>query len=115
MSIQRGLIAFLAVSALSTAAFAATGSAVADAAMKGDKSAVRTLLREKIDVNAPQPDGATALHWAVYRDDAELVDLLIRSGADVEVRNRDGATPLSLACINANAAIVGRLLDGGAN
>jgi ankyrin repeat protein len=115
MSIQRGLIAFLAVSALSTAAFAATGSAVADAAMKGDKSAVRTLLRQKTDVNAPQPDGATALHWAVYRDDAELVDLLIRSGADVAVRNRDGATPLSLACINANAAIVGRLLDGGAN
>ena len=37
--------------------------------MKGDKTALRTLLQQKADVNAPQVDGATALHWAVYRDD----------------------------------------------
>ena len=54
---------------------AAGRSDVADAAMNGDKAAVRTLIQKKADVNAPQVDGATALHWAVYRDDAELVDV----------------------------------------
>ena len=44
--------------------------------MRGDKAAVRALIAKKADVNAPQDDGATALHWAVYRGDKELVDLL---------------------------------------
>ena len=48
-------------------------SDLADAAMKGDKAAVRALLAQKADVNAPQIDGATALHWAIYRDDEDLV------------------------------------------
>src|SRR4249919_1784700 len=48
-------------------------SDVADAAMRGDGAAVRALIGQKADVNAPQNDGATALHWAVYRGDRELV------------------------------------------
>ena len=43
-------------------------SDISDAAMKGDKAAIRSLLLQKADVNAPQVDGATAVHWAVYRD-----------------------------------------------
>src|SRR5579863_7050437 len=77
------------------AAFAAAPSPVADAAMKGDKSAVRALL-QKADVNAPQADGATALHWAAYLNNLELADLLIAARANVKAANRDGATPLSL-------------------
>ena len=46
--------------------------------------------QQKADVNAPQVDGATALHWAVYRDDLELADLLIRAGANVNAANREG-------------------------
>jgi len=44
-------------------------SDVADAVMRGDTAAVRALIRKKVDVNAPQRDGSTALHWAVHRDD----------------------------------------------
>ena len=65
-------------------------SDVADAVMSGDTAAVRALLQQKADVNAPQVDGATALHWAVYRDDVEAADLLLRAGANVDVANRDG-------------------------
>jgi uncharacterized protein len=95
-------------------AFAAAPSPVADAAMKGDKNAVRALL-QKADVNAPQADGATALHWAAYLNNLELADLLIAARANVKAANRDGATPLSLAAINGNAAMIGKLLQAGAD
>ena len=59
--------------------------------MKGDKAAVRALLEQRADVNVPQADGATALHWATFRGNKELVDLLIRAGADVKAASREGA------------------------
>ena len=71
--------------------------------MRGDMAAVRALLAKKADVNAPQGDGATALHWAVYRGDIELADLLLRAGANVKAANREGATPLWLASVNGDA------------
>ncbi len=90
-------------------------SDVADAASKGDKAAVRTLIQQKVDVNAPQVDGATALHWAVYREDADLVDMLIRAGGNVKVTNREGVTPLMMAALYGNAGIIDRLLKAGAD
>jgi len=62
-----------------------------------DQAAVRTLLQEQVDVNAPQGDGATALHWAAYLDDLETAELLIRAGARADVVNDFGVGPLSLA------------------
>jgi uncharacterized protein len=93
----------------------AAGSDVADAAMRGNREAVRSLLDRKADVNAPQLDGTTALHWAVEADDLDLADLLIRRGANVSAANRDGATPLLLASVNGKAAMIGKLLQGGAD
>lgn len=49
----------------------ASAGDVADAAMKGDREAVRSLLQRKGNVNAPQVDGTTALHWAVRADDLD--------------------------------------------
>ena len=69
--------------------FAVDRPEVADAAMKGNHGLVRTLLQQKADVNVPQIDGATALHWAVYRNDLELAQLLIKAGAKVEAANRE--------------------------
>src|SRR5579871_2100781 len=90
-------------------------SDVADAAMKGDRTAVRTLIQQKADVNAPQVDGATALHWAIYRDDAEMADALLRAGANVKAANRDGVTPLAMASLYGNVAMISRLLKAGAD
>ena len=100
---------------LSSAMSAAGKSDVADAAMRGDKAAVRTLLAQHADVNAPQGDGATAIHWAAYRGDRELADLLIHGGANVKAANREGATPLWLASVNGDAAIIAALLTAGAD
>ncbi len=90
-------------------------SDVADAAMRGDKAAVRALLDQKADVNAPQNDGATALHWAVYRGDRDLAVMLIRAGANVKAANREGATPLWLASVNGDAQILTSLVEAGAD
>ena len=111
----RAISACCVVVLLCTATLAAAGSNVADAAMKADKAAVRALLEQKADVNAPQPDGATALHWAVWLDDVEMTAILVRAGANANAANRQGSTPLSLASINGNAAIIGELLKAGVN
>jgi ankyrin repeat protein len=100
---------------LSTAilTFGAGTSEIADAVMKGDRTALRTLLQQKQDVNAAQVDGATALHWAVYRDDLEAVDLLIGAGANVSAANRNGITPLQMASLYGDAAMIDKLLKAG--
>jgi uncharacterized protein len=86
-----------------------------DAVRANDVGAVRTLLDARADVNTVQPDGTTALHWAVERDAIEIVQLLIRAGANVKATNRYGATPLWLASLNGNAATIGVLLEAGAD
>ncbi len=86
-----------------------------EAVKQKDTAAVRALLQKPVDVNAPEGDGATALHWAVYGDDGDLVHLLIAAGAKVDVANDLAITPLHLASANGNAAIVSTLLKRGAN
>ncbi len=96
-------------------AVAAEGVPLIEAAKSVDKDALRALLKKGVDVNAREADGATALHWASYRDDLESADLLIRAGARVNAANDLGATPLWTASLNGSAAMVRRLLQGGAD
>ena len=90
-------------------------SLLADAVQRQDKPAIASLLKNKTDVNAPQGDGATALHWAAYLEDAETTAALIRAGAKVDVANDHGMTPLALAAGTGNAAVIDLLLKAGAN
>ncbi len=93
----------------------APASAVADAAMNGDAAAVRSLIQHRADVNAPQADGATALHWAAYRNDLDIAAALIAAGANVKAANREGATPLSMAAENGSTRMIEMLLKAGAS
>ena len=99
---------------LSTAA-AAERPALLDAAKNADAESVRALLQKKVDVNAADADGTTALHWASYRDDTESADLLIRAGARVNAATDLGVTPLWNASLNASETMVRHLLQAGAN
>ena len=72
-----------AVSASSPVLVARADTPLVDAVKRHDRAAVERLLTDGADVDAAQPDGATALHWAVHLDDAPVVD--------------DGTTPLMLA------------------
>ena len=94
---------------------AAGKSDVADAAARGDIAAVRALMAQKADVNAPQADGATALHWAVFKGNKEIADMLLRAGANPKAANREGSTPLWLASVNGDAAMIEALLTAGAD
>ena len=112
---MRRVLGCCVVMLLSAAVLGAAVSDLADAAMKGNKAAVRSLLQKKADVNAAQTDGTTALHWAVRLDDLETAELLIRAGANVSAATRAGATPLQLAAVNGNAAIIAALIKAGAD
>jgi ankyrin repeat protein len=100
---------------LATPARAADDTRLADAAMKRDIAAVRKLVEQKADVNAPGADGTPPLHWLVRVDDFETARRLIRAGADPSRPNRYGATPMSLACANGNAQMIALLLEAGAD
>ncbi len=101
--------------ALLTAAAPPPDSPVADAAMRGDREAVRTLLRGGADVNAAQGDGMTALHWAARNGDAELAKMLVYAGAKVDPVTRLGSyTPLHLASRAGNVSVIVALLEAGA-
>src|SRR5215510_7918262 len=86
-----------------------------DAVKSGDRSAALALLQQKVNVNTPEADGTTALHWAVQRDDVDLVERLIKAGANVNAKNDYGSTPMSEAALNGNAAVIDRLLKAGAD
>ena len=95
--------------------FAASTAPLADAAEAGDRVKIRALLQQRVDVNTPQADGMTALHWAAYQDDQAIAELLLRAGANVKAANRYGVTPLSLACTNGNGTMVELFLQAGAD
>lgn len=113
---MRHVIDSIAVGVLFVSAVtAAAPSEVADAAMRGDRAAVRALLANKTDVNAPQVDGTTALQWAVRANDLELTDMLLAAGAGASTANQAGATPMLLAALNGNAAILEQLIKAEAD
>jgi len=101
---------------VATSLQAAGGSTpLGDAVRRGDHNGVRTLLRNRADVNAPEADGTTALHLAVQVNDLELVTTLLRAGAKVNAVNRYGIQPLTLAATNGSVQAVDALLAAGAD
>lgn len=110
-----------AIAAACTAASLFSGFAlhaaepIADAAMRGDRSGVLALIKQGAEVNAPQGDGVTALHWAARYGDADLVTALVAAGANARAVTTFGAyTPLHLAAERGSAAAVTALVRAGA-
>ena len=85
-----------------------------EAVRAGDAGAVRTLLDGGAAIDAAEPDGTTALHWAAHEDDLDLAARLLEAGAAADATTRHGVAPLALAAANGSAAMLELLLDAGA-
>jgi ankyrin repeat protein len=88
---------------------------LADVIQGNDRVAALKMIAGGADVNAAQPDGTTALHWAAYRTDLELVKALLAKGAKPNAVNSFGSAPLAEAVKVDNLEIVEALLKAGAN
>ena len=94
----------------------AAESLIAEAAARGDRDAVKSLLKKAADVNAAQGDGMTALHWAAMNGDLELTEMLLVAGANVRATTRLGAyTPLYLASQQGHGPVIQALIKAGAD
>jgi ankyrin repeat protein len=87
---------------------------VLEAVKHRDQKAFDLLIRAKADINAAEPDGATALAWAVHLGERKMAEVLLRAGANVNAADGYGETPLTLASANGDGALVPLLLAAGA-
>jgi ankyrin repeat protein len=100
---------------LAGASMALADGTLLSAARSGDAATALALIAERANVHETEPDGTTALHWAVHNDDAALVKKLVEAGADVSAANEYGATPMSEAAVVANPVVLEALVEGGAD
>ena len=94
---------------------ATVATPLADACERDDLAAARALLEAGHPVDERQPDGMTALHWAVRHERDDLAARLLAAGADPQATTEYSITPLAIACENGDGALVRRLLEAGAD
>ena len=82
-----------------------------------DLAIVKRLIEAGVDVNAPECDGWTPLHFAARTGSVEAVRLLLVAGAQVNVRDSKGITPLHRALLpkHHNFPLLEALLEAGAD
>jgi ankyrin repeat protein len=113
---MRRLVGVIGIALTLSVGLNAAESLVADAAARGDREAVRSLIKQAADVNAAQGDGMTALHWAAMHGDLELAQMLIFAGANVRATTRLGTyTPLYLASQQGHGTVIQALVKAGAD
>ena len=111
-----GAMVALSLTTMTHAAPAAGAAAFVEAAMNGNRDAVKTLLKDGADVNTTQADGMTALHWAAQKGDIELAKVLLYASANLKATTRIGGyTPLLIASKNGDAAMIEALASAGAD
>ncbi len=97
-------------------AFLRGQSSVADSAESGSLAALQAAVVAGGDLDRPQGDGMTAVHWAAERGDLEMLRYLIAAGAGLDGGTRIGAyRPLHLACRAGQGEAVTLLLAAGAD
>jgi uncharacterized protein len=86
-----------------------------EAVKMGDRAIAIAMIEKKVDVNAREGDGSTALLWAAHNGDADLIDKLLKAGADAKAKNDFGATPMSEAAFAGSTAVIEKLLNAGSD
>jgi ankyrin repeat protein len=115
VTVRTTLLTPLVAAVLAHATLASADVRLLAAARSDDAPGVVALLKTRVNVDAPQGDGATALHWAAHWDNLAMAEALLAAGAKAGVANDLGVTPLWLACVNGSEAMADRLLKAGAD
>ena len=139
MRVSRLTLAVAAALGASSCAifFEEPGTALAEAAHRGDIATMRTLVAAGADANAYDASGQTALHWAARgghpfgphrcrgeaADRPAVISALIDLGADPNAIDHRGSipggssgwTPLHIALHHEQSATAARLLERGAD
>ncbi|XP_067908650.1 ankyrin repeat domain-containing protein 22 isoform X2 [Heterodontus francisci] len=58
---------------------------------------IKMLLNAKVDINATDNKGNSALHYACQMKNKRIVSILVRAKADASIANKNGETPLDIA------------------
>ena len=81
----------------------------------GLEGVVQLLATDPSSLSSRNSVGATALHWAVWKDERFIVQRLIHAGADMNARTENGDTPLHTAALRGHVVILGQLVALGVN
>ena len=84
------------------------------AVRNGNREVLQVLLWAKVDVNATNEDGQTALMMLSDKVTSEIVWDLVNAGAKVNSRDKDGDTALISVAEENNVEVLKALLDAGA-
>lgn len=89
------------------------------AAFSGNIDVLKLLLsvgeKQKINLDAEDVDGWTALHYASEKGHADVVALLLEEGANINAKDAMKKTPLILAAAGGKEDVVKALLQHGAS
>ena len=83
------------------------------AARDGDLGAVRSALRQGVNVNLQDDDGCTPLYIAVAHGHETMVKLLLENHADTDQSNHNGNAPLNIAAERGSLGIAELLVKAG--
>lgn len=84
------------------------------AASHNDFAAVKELA-DKVNINAKDKRGSTALHWAAFKGHFNIVNFLLSKNAHIDIRDHQRKTPLQWACGHGRYEVAQLLLQYGAD
>ncbi|XP_038982757.1 ankyrin repeat domain-containing protein, chloroplastic-like isoform X3 [Phoenix dactylifera] len=84
-------------------------------AASGEFYLLDALLKQNVDINAIDKDGATLIHYAVQTAASQTIKILLLYNVDINFSDNDGWTPLHLAVQTRRTDIVRLLLIKGAD
>lgn len=82
------------------------GTPLMAAVVKNNKVLTKLLIQKKVDVNATDPNGTSALHYAVMFGLEDIIKILVDANADATIKDNRGNSALDYAKIKGNTTII---------
>lgn len=89
--------------------------AILAASFLGLEKTVRLLAEDPTSLGARSSEGATAIHWAVWKDEKSIVQFLVNAGADPDAQDEGGNTSLHIAASKGHVVLLDQFLELGVN